>query len=58
MYFIGYFVAQESDVGTGWVLGLRGLSRASQDFSIAMGRNLIGDANQQLNLRHILNFDV
>ena len=45
-------------MGTGWVLGLWGLSRASQDFSIAMGRNLIGDANQQLNLRHILNFDV
>jgi hypothetical protein len=31
----------------GYLLGLQGLSRASQDFSIAMGRNLIGDANQQ-----------
>ena len=33
-------------------------ARLNCDFNITMGWNLIGDANQQLNLRHILNFDV
>ena len=44
----------EHRMGTFWVWA----ARLSCDFSITMGWNLIGDANQQLNLRHILNFDV
>ena len=44
-------------MGTLWVCGVWA-ARFNCDFSITMGWNLIGDANQQLNLRHILNFDV
>ena len=50
-----------SDEGTGWVaFGFVGFERrVSVVISASQwDSNLIGDANQQLDLRHILNFDV